>query len=68
MITYLNMANQIIGVLSSKGLDCTTTNIITLLLSDTVIIKLSEYTTEQLVKSGYDPTNAHEFKNFIGTR
>ena len=45
MTIYLNLTDRIIGALS-KGLDCTTTNIFICLLSDTVVIKLSEYTTE----------------------
>ena len=66
MMTYLNMANLIIGALTRKGLDCTTTNTFTHLLSDSLIIKLSEYTMKQFVKSGFAPTNPHEFKEFLG--
>ena len=41
---------------------------ITHLLSNTVIINLSKYTTQQLEKSGLAPKNIHEFKEFLGTR
>lgn len=68
MTTYLNIHDQIIGALTRKGLDCTTTDIFTHLLSDTVSINISEYATEKLVKHGFYPTNVHEFKNFVGTR
>ena len=65
MATYLNMVDLIIIILSRKDLDYTKTNIFTHLLADTVMIKLSEYTTEKLVKYRYAPTNVHEFKNSL---
>lgn len=64
MTTHLNMANQIISVLTRKGLDYTTTKIIHIYYQ--VIIKISEHTAKQAVKSGFDPIHPHEFKEFIG--
>ena len=68
MTTYLNTADQVIGALTMKGLDCMTINSFTYLISDTIIIKISEYTTEKLVNSGLNLTNVHEFKEFVGTQ
>ena len=68
MTAYLNMANQIIRSLSKKVLYCTMTNVFTHLLSDRVIIKLLEFTNEQLIKLGYFPTNVHGFKELLGIR
>ena len=66
--TYLNIANQTEDALKKKGMNVTTTNIFHHLLSDTVILKISEHTTEQLVCNGYAPTTIDEFKQFLGTR
>lgn len=68
LTTYLDMAPQIVCALNIKGLDCTTMNIFTYLLSYSVIINISEHTTKQLVKSGFAHINPNEFKECIGTR
>lgn len=45
----------------------TKSRIFTYLLSDPVIIKISEDKTKQLVKFGFAPTNPYKFKEFLGT-
>ena len=54
--------------LGRSGLKVTTTNIFNHLLSEAVILKIVEYTTECLVKFGHDPTYIGEYKRFLATR
>ena len=66
--TYLNMAKKVVASLGRSGLKVTTTNIFNHLLSEAVILKIVEYTTECLVKFGHDPTYIGEYKRFLATR
>ena len=59
------MTDQMMGVLTRKWLDCTTTKRFTHVLSDNGIIKILEYTNDQLIKSRFAPTNLHEFIEFL---
>ena len=65
---YLAMADKVTFSLSNKGLPVTSHNILSHLLSDITLLKVIEYTNEELVRQGQPITNLTEFKQFIGTR
>ena len=64
---YLDMAEMITTSLSQDGFSCTFYNIFTHLLSDIAILKIIEYTNQELVLKGHPNRNMTEFKQFIGT-
>ena len=66
--THLNMAKKVVAALGKSGLKVTTTNIFNHLLSEAVILKIVEYTTECLVKFRHNPTYIGEYKRFLATR
>ena len=66
--TYQNIAKQVISALSNQALDTSSVNIFHHLLSESTIIKISEWTTERLVKLGHTPTNIDKYKRFLGTQ
>ena len=66
--TYQNIAKQVVLALSNQALDTSSVNIFHHLLSESTIIKISEWTTEKLVKLGHAPTNIDEYTRFLGTR
>ena len=65
---YYNMADKVAAALGTRGKDVTSSNIFTFLISETTLVKLSEFTTEKLTKMGHAPTNVTEYKRFLGTR
>ena len=65
---YVRMADSVTSTLSKKGLPVTSHNILSHLLSDIALLKIIEYTNEELVIMGHPITNLTEFKQFIGTR
>ena len=65
---YLNTASKIVNDLQRVDLEVNGPNIFGYLLSDTVVLKISEHTTEILVKIGNPPTSIHEYKKILGTR
>ena len=66
--TYENIAKQVGLALANQALDTSSVNIFHHLLSESTIVKISEWTTEKLVKLGHAPTNIDEYKRFLGTR
>ena len=65
---YLQMAENTVKAMERTGVNTTSDHIFTYLLSDTVLLKIADYTTEVLVMNSHPPLSLHEFKQFIGTR
>ena len=65
---YLDMAEMTTMSLSQNGFSCTSYNIFTHLLLDIAILKIIEYTNQQLVIKGHPITNVIQFKQFLGAR
>ena len=59
---YLAMADKVTHSLSNKGLPITSHNILSHLLSDITLLKVIEYTNEELARQGQPITNLTEFK------
>ena len=66
--TYESIAKQVVLALANQALDTSSVNIFHHLLSESTIVKISEWTTEKLVKLGHAPTNIDEYNRFLGTR
>ena len=66
--TYDNISKKVVLALANQALDTSSVNIFHHLLSESTIVKISEWTTEKLVKLGHAPTNIDEYKRFLGTR
>ena len=65
---YLNMAEKVTKSLNESGFTCTSYNIFTHLLSNIALMKIIEYTNQELVIMGHPITTLIEFKQFLGTR
>ena len=65
---YPQMTENTIKAMERRGVNTTSDHIFTYPLSDTVLLKIADYTTEVLVMNGHLPLSLHEFKQFIGTR
>ena len=62
--TYLDTSTRVANSLERKEFLVSTTNIFGNLIPDSVIFKMAQHTTEQLVLMGYQPTYVNEFKHF----
>ena len=62
---YLSMADNTIEALTRKGLPVDSINILGHILSDSALLQIVEFTTDQLVNCGHVPTSLIEYKKVL---